>query len=411
MGWAEWRQETAGNLKSQGGGRKFPPWQAALIMAAAGDDFQAALLNEPPYLRALHWTDLPHECTSDNPLFEGKCVYCDDAQQKEIENEKIEARGGQPKQFKHYRRQAFVIRAVDFRMFHFVPDPKKEGKSMVAACQFPDLDVPAGAPDVCAWCRHQDKYVAERRFLGVRRWEIETASDLWKTVLSADRRMNETCLHVYPDGRCCNGRNFLTSLMCGECGHLYKTSDEIHKNKADTATFAEQVQECPACHKKGKPHAEWTCSRAVKDGTPECPHHMSLPATLPDGVIHVVCRGEKNTQGNVVRKYAVDGDHRVTAADVLRERYNMDDAAIEKLLTSNVEMARLYYPERKDPTGEDFNKGGKFDKDGYVLAVLTAQAENLGVENPYVAGTTSTSRPFAAGRRQYVAEEDGAGRD
>jgi len=405
-GWSDYRQRTAANMRSKSK-RRYPPWQAGVLMVNAGEEFQVALVDMPPHPRPHHWTRFPHECTASNPLFEGKCVFCFDAAEKDADNEKLEAKGLDPEQYKHWLRDGLVLPVVDYRMHHFVPDPKKDGKFMVAACAYPDKDIPKGAPTgMCSHCNHKDPYVAERRFLGMRRWEVGTTSELWNIIIAADRRANQVCMHEYKDGSICRGKNFLTQIICPECGTEFMNSEQIHADAQGAAELAEKVVSCTSCDWKGKPYSAYTCMNAVKRGTDDCAEHMARPGTLADGVVNITCRGETRQGGQVVRKYTVDAVLTEDKVGRLVEGFGYDPDAAKALLSGkDIDLDRQYLPERKNPDDDAFNKNGAFNKEEYVKAVLQAQAEDLGINNPYVAGGGSHV-PFGGKSRSYEGARD-----
>jgi hypothetical protein len=407
MGWNDYRQKTAANMKKKTT-RRYPPWQAGVLMINAGDEFDVAFCDVSPYPRPHHWTGMPNECTANNPLFDGKCVYCYDAAERDERNDKIVARGGQSERYKHWLHDGVVVPVVDLRMHHFVPDPDKDGKFMVVECAFPDAEIPAGAPAVCSHCASKDPYVAERRFLGIRRWDLDLGSELWQTIIAADHRANQKCMHVYPDGSVCGGKNFLTALICPECGHHFMGSEELHKNAQKAAELREQIVKCPSknCGFEGKPFAEYTCMNAAKRGTPDCPEHMAVPGTLASGLVRITCRGKTGNDGKVRRSYTVDALLDENRVEALVNRMGIDEQTAKNLLAAKgLDLDRQYLPQRKNPDDEAFTKNGAFDAAAYVEAVLQSQAEELGIPNPY-GGSTRSHVPFGNETRSYTGARD-----
>jgi hypothetical protein len=129
---------------------------------------------------------------------------------------------------------------------------------------------------------------------------------------------------------------------------------------------------------------------------------MAVPGTLATGLVRISVRGDTRKDGQTVRKYSVEPLLAEDKVEALVSRFGFDpDAAATTLSGKGLDLSRSYVPERKNPDDDAFNKGGAFDRGAYVTAVLTSQAEDLGIRNPYSGGGATDHVPFGRSTRTY----------
>lgn len=365
--------------------RKFDPFELEKVTFEVGESFFIRVLRPPDgklFTRAFHWPagGYPHTCTRDWPGFDGKCVWCEYHSDK---NDRAK------------RKEVDVLEVVDFRFFHRVPHPTREGKETVALCAHDEPDhLLAEKRNRCPHCNSSDERIRERVFGGHK--VLEMNQDQYGALWAAHDKLSQTCIHVGEDGKVCGARNYAVSYVCSnpECMHeLVSDNDIMESTQVQLSQYVDHIQECPACGNEDLPFGIFACDNggrtpfpseieiAKKGGKPEDADHWVEQGSLFDQVLELTIQGEKKKIGDklvTLKKFQVSTSSKPEAWTSIvsdLEEFKFDEEQIEKICEP-WDLWHRYRPEylkRDDDESEE----------DYVARVLDKQAEAVGKPNPF----------------------------
>ena len=378
--------------------KRWPPYTANLFQLNTKDQTEtsAVFLDEEPTFRQYHWPNggRSDECTLSHPWFDGKCIYCHEHEKVQAENE------GKDKSAKKdsslYPRSQWIVQLLDLRYLHWVPHPKKENKDVVTACAHGEANVPT-ALNRCKWCKHKSARISERRFGGLRRWELgKTHAQM---LFSYAERVKSLCVHEEGE-KVCGGKTWVVDYHCPAdgCDHVYFDDDDVMTKEEEVRSFVNDIQACPTCGAEDLPTPTYVCDKAWDDKT-ESFSHSAVPLELTQCLVNVECIGEiKKIRGKEqeVRSFNFKHDFIEDLPALVMGEFGLTEDEVAELFEP-VDLTQVYKPAGLSPEHDDFK--GDDDHSKYVNAVLTKQAENCGCPNPYsTTGSTQRSRPFGGKR-------------
>jgi len=334
-------------------------------------------------------------CTSDIPVFDGKCVYCyfydragrDDEDRKNL-----------------YPRFRSYLEMMDYRYFHIVEETGKNNKKRKVGkrCASDDRVPKFRRGRSCKYCSSKDREVSARYFGGRKKWD---QSDKGMEPLVT---LNEELMASAIDSK----GNLYTAItigfLCAECGEycILEWDGEERDVDEDLITTIVNAEEglrleewtqeeylCPKCERTALPLEVWI---AIDDADNEVQSTDENPIrrrTMFDMSLKITCSGKLSRDGSkTYRDYNFNADAfpSMSLIDELEE-HGCDEKEIDELLTP-VDFEHLLRPEYVDRD--------KFDNDeAYVQAVLKAQAKVLERDNPFEEQpTTERSRAFNRSR-------------
>jgi hypothetical protein len=376
--------------KTGGGGGKFPPWEMETLTFDVGETFYLRFLmpeSGAPYKRFYHWPQggFPHSCTLENPAFsefEVPCVLCDTFPNKEDRGR---------------RSMRTVMEVIDFRYFHIVPHPEKEGKETIVRCEHDD---PNPKRNRCNWCAEDNERIAQRH--GPTHKVVELTQDQWDQVWGIHVKLQGKCTQIIEDDsgdqKVCDADNYPVAYLCEHCENVLYDEDDIRKTpKKQMEQTVNAKQSCNNC---GAHDFVWpilACDNGGRSMTPsEQKHYDSLSPEdrlkfKPEDADHWVSPGSmfsKVLEATITGKEKTIGKNRVTLknfnfstgsewstleADL--GMYNLADAEVEKLCTP-WDLDERYRPEK------GVKPGDYPDEKAWAAEVLNAQAESVNVNNP-----------------------------
>ena len=372
----------------KGGGGKFPPWEMELLVFEENETFFMRFL--PPetsasYQRWYHWPagGFPHTCTLEHPAFGEKCVFCHITPDDKDERAAFRAR----------RTLRTVMDVIDFRYFHIIPHPEKDGKETLARCKHDD---PEPKKNRCHLCSSDSERVSQRH--GPSHKVIELTQDQWDQVWAVHGKLQGTCIHVDEENGTCDAKNYAVAYLCEHCEHVMIDEDEINRmpDKQMAMTLGE-VQTCPKCSKTDYLYGVYACDNGGRSMIPseaaeaaelspekralflpEDAEHWVVRGSMFDKVLEATITGKQKKIGkkDVVLKGFLFNDSPAwsTATEDL-EQFGCNEEQVEKICTP-WDLSERYRPEKGVKT-EDYP-----DEASWVVGVLEAQAEAAGVPLP-----------------------------
>jgi hypothetical protein len=333
--------------------------------------------DDKPYDRYYHWPKggYPHTCTLETPGFDGKCVFCHF--DREMKDE-AEARG-QKANSSLYRRHQDVLEVIDFRYFHVVPDPNRDGKDTVERCSHNESALPSRVR--CHNCNSDDPETSKRYFGGHKVFEMNRTQ--YNQVWAAHEKLSNTCIHVNGDGEVCGAKVYPVSYICEGCQEEVISEDEI--NRTPPAQLEKQVN---FPHNCSCGHTDYLFEVSIcenggrtpvgENDTLEDADHGVVRAGIFDKVLEVTVAGEQQSSGD--RTWTQKNLSFGTGAEFSSVLMDLEDSGFSPEEVENMvrpwSLDHRYRPERlkRDDYGSD---------EEFVEAVLDAQAESIGKKNPF----------------------------
>mgnify|MGYP003643305400 CR=1 FL=1 len=387
MSWNKFNRRNQERASAKNNREKFPPWEMNQLTFVPDETFYARFL-EPeqgvPYDKAYHWPQGggPHACTLEHPDFDEKCVFCYYFSEK----------GDRGR-----RTVRTVLDVLDFRYWHIIDHPKREGKETIQRCAHDD---PSPTKIRCAGCKSPAPRTSERHFGGHK--VVELTGDQWDSVWMIHSKLQKTCIHQDEDGSLCEGKVYPISYLCAnvECGHQMLSEEDIEGlDDVQLAHDINNLYTCESCGHEDYPAGVFICES--KDGItgrtrtpaeeeaygpnptagPEEGGHWAVRASMFDKALEVTIKGTAKRIGDndvVLKSFNFsDSPDWSTAEDDLLN-FGIEGEAAEKIIAP-WDLSQRYRPERKVKR-EDCATGEE-----YVDAVLDSQAESISQKNPYPA--------------------------
>lgn len=351
------------------------PWQAYKFAMDVGDEAAIQFKPMEPFLWEYHGFNPNHTCTSNEdvwPEFKGKCVWCYYCDRDKAFRDKW------------YQRSSFVMSLLDFRFFHWEMG-QKNGRDVVLVHVCQDPNPTPGRRNRCPHCNSTDEFVRERRFGGLKRWELNKTQ--FNQVTDAYARLQQICVHVDAEGNVCNHRVFDVAYNCAHCGH--EVLDERALQSEDAAEVINNPYQCSNCGNEDFLKPLNICDSDA---------HEPVPGSLFDKMLTVTCSGTSKEVGGKMRtlknfNFEVKAWPWRSAKDNLGD-FAISDEDIQKMLEE--EDVRSRYSPAWGVKRADFETD-----DEWVDAVLKKQAENAKKPLPPEYADEANGRQVSTGSRAW----------
>lgn len=384
--------------KSNFGDKKFDPFELEKVTFEAGETFYLRVLKPVDgrvFTRPFHWPQGggPHTCTRDWPGFDEKCCWCHYHGDKDD---------------RARRREVDVMEAIDFRFFHIVPHPTKDGKETVAVCSHPEPDGHLPQRNRCPSCNSNDERTKERHFGGHK--VLEMNQEQYGALYAAHDKLSKTCIALTGEGKICGKQNYPVSFVCSKCeAELVSEKGIRESSEVELRKFVDHRQECPECGNQDFPFGIYACDGdgrtplpseiegAMAGEPPKDAAHWVIKGSMFDKVLEITIQAEQKKIGDkmaTLKKFQVStGEEWSSVSDDLRN-FGFNDEEIEELCKP-WPLEHRYRPEFIN------REQGESDED-YVQRVLDKQAEAIGKPNPF-SSAGGGSRRFGgrAGARSF----------
>lgn len=401
-----WQDSFGDNLRRQhlkkqqqrktggGKGKKFDPFEMEKVTFEPKEDFFLRILrptNGRVYTRPYHWPagGFPHTCTRDIDIFDEKCVWCHYYPDK---NDRAK------------RKEVDVLEVIDFRYFHIVPHPTRDGRETVVRCTHEGPHLPDNVR--CPHCRSNDERERVRHFGGHK--VLEMNQDQYSAVWAAHEALQNYCIHLDAEGKPCTAKNYPVSYVCRGCEHEFLDMDQINSMSVpQLSKVIDHKQKCPECGTEEFPFAIYQCDNggrtplpseieaATNGEPPPDADHWVVRGSMFDQVLNFRIQTEDKQIGDkmvTLKKFQISTqgsrpDDWSSVAEDLR-RFDLTEEQIEEVCKP-WDLDHRYRPEflKRDDGESD---------DDYVARVLDKQAEAIGQPNPY-SGAGGGRKRFGGG--------------